>query len=65
MTILEFLAPKPLPAYIIETEESKKFYLVSNALNKLGIYGEDNMIETCKILGLKGCCDDRPTKSID
>lgn len=57
MTILESLAPNPLPAYIPETPESKEFYLVSDALNKVGVYGEDNMIETCRILGLKGCCE--------
>ena len=57
MTILESLSPKPLPAYIPETPESIEFHLVSDALNKVGIYGEDNMIETCRILGLKGCCD--------
>lgn len=57
MTILESLAPKPLPAYIPETPESIEFHLVSDSLNKVGIYGEDNMIETCRILGLKGCCE--------
>lgn len=58
MTILESLAPKPLPTYIPETLESIEFHLISDALNKIGIYGEDNMIETCKILGLRGYCDD-------
>lgn len=57
MTILKSLAPKPLPAYIPETPESIEFHLVSDALNKVGIYGEENMIETCRILGLKGCCE--------
>lgn len=57
MTVLESLSPKPLPAYIPETEESRKFNYISEALSKAGIHGEENMIETCEILELKGCCD--------
>ena len=56
MSIINDLKPKPLRVYIPETEESKKFHEVSEALSKVGIHGEENTIQTCKMLGWNADC---------
>lgn len=56
MSIINDLRPKPLKAYIPETKESKKYHEVSEALRKVGIHGEENTIETCKMLGWNADC---------
>ena len=55
--MIELLKPRPNPAYVPETEEMKKYHEVAEILYRAGIYGEENMMETCDILGLKSCCD--------
>lgn len=57
MEIIDLLSPKPLDTYIKETYETKMFYIVSDALHRVGIHGDDNTIETCRALGIKDCCD--------
>lgn len=57
MEIIDLLSPKPLDPYTRETYETKMFCNVSDALHRVGIYGDDNTIETCRALGIKDCCD--------
>lgn len=54
--VIDLLKPRALQPYVIETEDLKKFHIVSEALNNAGIHGDDNVIETCKALGLKNSC---------
>lgn len=63
MGIKEMLSPKPLPPFIPETEESRRFHLVSDSLKEAGVYGEDNTMETCRILGIKAPCEEEGQKN--
>lgn len=56
MSPTEQLKPKPLPPYIPETEESKKFNEVSEALSRAGIHGEENTMRTYEALGWNTDC---------
>lgn len=56
MSVIEDLKPKPLKPYMRETEESKRFYEVSEALKKVGVYGEENTIKTYEALGWESDC---------
>lgn len=55
-SIINDLAPKALEPYIPETEESKRFHAVSEALSKVGIHGEENTIRTYEALGWSTDC---------